>query len=322
MRVFVQRSLAFALVGFAVVVSTRGLAQADSAASANAPAADEQPEEVTVRGRKSLSEYRLELERARDDIFRIFNEANEGTDTDIRCRDEQPTGTRTRRAVCRSNAENRAHAEAGRRFLNSLFLSSSAQFARLGGPGPPLSQAYSNFGTANTEQAAKVGEGDALEAFEEEWKRLLSENRDLYSAVATYVELEAEYAQARGDTATPPGEELTAALAAAPVSARAPSAPLCEASTLTEYQQRGNVARVSGTVSLSACSAGTTGSFTLIARVRDDAGEIKPIEFNETWQRADTQDHTFQTDYPIGDNVELMSVRVRGLKCTCAEPAQ
>jgi hypothetical protein len=46
----------------------------------------------------------------------------------------------------------------------------------------------------------------------------------------------------------------------------------CEATTLTEYQQRNNVARVTGTVS---------------------------IEFNETWQRADGGDHTFNTDYPI-----------------------
>ena len=48
-------------------------------------------------------EYRLELERARDDVFIVFNEANEGTDTDIRCRTEQPTGTRMQQDVCRSN---------------------------------------------------------------------------------------------------------------------------------------------------------------------------------------------------------------------------
>ena len=98
--------------------------------------------------------------------------------------------------------------------------------------------------------------------------------------------------------------------------------PQCEASTLTEYQQRNNVARVTGTVSIANCSAGTTGKFTLVARVRDDNGEIKPLEFSETWQRSDDQDHTFNTDYPIGDNVELMNVRVRGLTCTCAVPAQ
>jgi hypothetical protein len=115
-------------------------------------------------------------------------------------------------------------------------------------------------------------------------------------------------------------DDLTVVLEEAPVAAS--SAPQCEATTLTEYQQRNNVARVTGTVSIAACPAGSTGSFTITARVRDDNGEITPLEFNETWQRSDTQDHTFNTDYPIGENVELMSVRVRGMKCTCADAAQ
>jgi hypothetical protein len=65
-----------------------------------------------------------------------------------------------------------------------------------------------------------------------------------------------------------------------------------------------------------------------VARVRDESdesgesGESRTIEFSETWQRADTEDHTFNADYPIGDGVELMSVRVRNLKCTCAETQQ
>ena len=79
------------------------------------------------------------------------------------------------------------------------------------------------------------------------------------------------------------------------------------------------MARVTGTVSIANCSAGTVGNFTLVARVRDESGEIKPVEFSEAWQRADAQDHAFIGDYPIGDNVELMDVRVRGLTCTCAD---
>ena len=44
----------------------------------------EPPEEVTVRGRKTMTQFRLEIERARDDVFRRFNEANEGSGTDIK----------------------------------------------------------------------------------------------------------------------------------------------------------------------------------------------------------------------------------------------
>jgi hypothetical protein len=105
------------------------------------------------------------------------------------------------------------------------------------------------------------------------------------------------------------------------VTAAQPSAPQCEATTLTEYFQRNDVARVTGTISLSVCPAGTTGSYTVVARVRGESGEITPLEFNETWQRDDSGDVAFNKDYPIGAEVELVSVRVRGLKCACAAPA-
>jgi hypothetical protein len=98
-------------------------------------------------------------------------------------------------------------------------------------------------------------------------------------------------------------------------------APQCDASALTEYSQRGALARVSATISIDKCPAGTTGVFTLVARVRDESGEIKPLEFNETWQRDDAQDVTFNRDYPIGETAELVSVRVRSLRCTCAATA-
>jgi len=93
----------------------------------------------------------------------------------------------------------------------------------------------------------------------------------------------------------------------------------CEASTLTEYQQRNNVARVTGSVSITNCPAGSAGTFDVVARVRDDSGEIKPLEFAEKWQRDDKGNSPFTGDYPIGDNVELVNVRIRNLKCTCAE---
>jgi hypothetical protein len=309
----VRRPLALALVSVAAVLSGRALAQAESA---------EPPEEVTVRGQRSLGEYRLELERARNDIFRIFNEANEGNDTDITCRNEQATGRRIRQPVCRSNAENESTAGAARSFLNSLFATSGGfqSFTRLGSAVPPPTggpQLNANVGTGRAQQAGESGGVTALQQWEEEWRRLLSENRDLYNAVVRYVEIEDEYAQARGETTAP----LPDLARGAPVE---PSPPqqVCQASTLTEYSQRNNLALVSGTVGISGCPAGTTGGFTVVARVRNDAGDVTPIEFNETWQRADAQDHAFKTEYPIGENVFLQSVRVRNLTCTCAAPGQ
>jgi hypothetical protein len=93
----------------------------------------------------------------------------------------------------------------------------------------------------------------------------------------------------------------------------------CGAITTTQYEQRNSVARISGTLTIADCTL-ASGAFTVAVRVKDDNGEQKPpIEFTETWQRTDNEDVDFTADYPIGDNVELVSVRLRGLTCTCAD---
>src|SRR5262245_33654092 len=95
MRVFVQGPLAFLIFSFGAGLSGRALAQADSppAPTPSATLSAESVEEVTVRGQKTMTQYRLEIEQARDEVFRLYNEANEGKDNDITCGDEQPTGS-------------------------------------------------------------------------------------------------------------------------------------------------------------------------------------------------------------------------------------
>jgi hypothetical protein len=280
MRAFVRRPLALAVTSLTILLASSVLAQ-----TGEAPGGDG----------KTLDEYRAELDRARDEAFRLFNEANEGNGTDVTCKDEQPTGSRMRQNVCRSAAENRADAAAARNFLLSRSSSTSNS-----------SSMDNALVIASSHADAQVGSTEGLTEFERQWNRLLEEDPQFFRAVTTYVELENQYNRLRG--VTDPA-----------VRAAGANGSQCETTTLTEYQQRSNVARVSGTVSIAACPAGTTGSFTLVARVRDDNGEIRPIEFSETWQRGAAGDHAFNADYPIGDNVELMSVRVRNLKCTCAE---
>lgn len=279
MRAFVQRSLACAIVSLAAGLS--GLVLAQSA---------EEPEEIIVRA-KPLNRYRAEIELARDEMIRVFNEANDGEDNDVRCRYDVPTGSRIPVRVCFSAAQDRASAGAAGDLLNGLFL----------GRGTEIAGAALN---------AADGESRAMLGFEKEWRRVMATNEKLREAAAKYRELENEFDRARGETIRIPIPSFTL------------KGPQCEASTYTEYEQRGNVARVTGTVSISACPAGTTGKFTLVARVRDDAGTSTPIEFNEMWQSPDPQDYTFFADYPIGDNVFLESVRVRNLTCTCEGPTQ
>ena len=99
----------------------------------------------------------------------------------------------------------------------------------------------------------------------------------------------------------------------------APSEPQCEATTLTNYAQRNTVARVDGTISLRNCKGGSTGTFDIVVRIKDESGEIKSLEFSDNWQRSDDQDVKFAADYPIGENVDLLNVRLRDLRCTCGD---
>src|SRR5262245_1134733 len=92
-----------------------------------------------------------------------------------------------------------------------------------------------------------------------------------------------------------------------------PEALQCSASTLTEYSQQKNVAHVTGSVSIASCPAGSAGTFDVVALVKDESGATKPIEFPEKWQRNDPGDAPFAGEYPIGDNVELVNVRIRNL---------
>jgi hypothetical protein len=92
----------------------------------------------------------------------------------------------------------------------------------------------------------------------------------------------------------------------------------CAATTTTEYLQRNTKAHVDSRLAISNCAA-AAGTFKFSVRIRDASGELKPLEFAETWQRSDDQDVKFTAEYPIGENVELVSVRVRDMLCTCAD---
>lgn len=92
----------------------------------------------------------------------------------------------------------------------------------------------------------------------------------------------------------------------------------CAATAATEYFQQQAMAHVASTVSIQDCTA-ASGELTFALRIRDANGNVSPLEFNETWQRSGADDVKLAADYRIGDNVSLVSVRVRNLRCTCAD---
>ena len=98
----------------------------------------------------------------------------------------------------------------------------------------------------------------------------------------------------------------------------APSLHQCEMRIDSEYTQRDTIARVTGAIDNETCSA-SSGNYEIEVRVRDPNGDVQLLVFSESWQRDDDQPVTISADYPIGEDVELIRLRSRGLRCTCLD---
>jgi hypothetical protein len=92
----------------------------------------------------------------------------------------------------------------------------------------------------------------------------------------------------------------------------------CAATIEIEYTQRDSLVGVEGTIHHLDCGA-SNGEHRLTVSVRDENRELKTLAFVEAWQRKDDQPVKFSVEYQIGDNVDLVSVRTRQLRCTCGE---
>ena len=90
----------------------------------------------------------------------------------------------------------------------------------------------------------------------------------------------------------------------------------CESSIFFEYFQKNTVAVVNSTLSNRDCGA-SSGGYTVLVRFRDANNETQSLEYPETWQRADDQDIESRKEYFIGDNVDLVTIRSRKLRCIC-----
>jgi hypothetical protein len=203
MHASIHRPLAFAILALGSLLSAPALAQSaadrDEASQSQAEAANTRAdEEITVRGRKTLQQYRLELEQAREQIIEAYNEANSSNRNDITCRNERPTGSRMPQRVCRSNAQREAEAAAASSFLYSMFTSAGNFMSPEGAPplpGGPQVNAEVGAATARIDEFG--GRGMSRTEIDEELQRLKKENRRVYRAVVRYMELQDEYDRAR-----------------------------------------------------------------------------------------------------------------------------
>ncbi len=74
-----------------------------AAAQEGEPEPTETIEEIVVYGKKSLVRLRLEMYKAEDVAFEVFNSLNSDDKFDIHCRKEAPIGSHILRRVCRPN---------------------------------------------------------------------------------------------------------------------------------------------------------------------------------------------------------------------------
>jgi hypothetical protein len=96
-----------------------------------------------------------------------------------------------------------------------------------------------------------------------------------------------------------------------------PRSASCQATIAVDYSQRNTVASVEGTIGNPDCAA-SDGDYSIAINIKDENGERKTLEFAESWRRDDDQPVKFSAAYPIGENVDLVNVRPKVLRCTCA----
>jgi len=96
----------------------------------------------------------------------------------------------------------------------------------------------------------------------------------------------------------------------------APQSLECESHVELEYFQRDTLARVTGVIDNETCAA-SSGTFEIEARVQGADDLRETLVFDQSWERDDDQPVEFSAEYPIGENVDLIRVRSRGLRCLC-----
>ena len=105
------------------------------------------------------------------------------------------------------------------------------------------------------------------------------------------------------------------------ISTTPPAEQPCEASIYFTYIQKNTVAVVDSTLSNADCAA-SSGEYTLLVRFRDENNEMQTLEYPETWHRDDDQEIELRKEYFIGENVDLVTVRSRKLRCICDDSGE
>jgi hypothetical protein len=158
-----------------------------AAEPANTADRDEQPDEMIVRGRRSVFALRHEADLALEHVFDVFNAYNSDDDLDIHCSLRRITGQRRKKWICSPVYADKATAKAGKELARRIQDACGDQICEKGlvsGQGQWQS-ALNDLGVMN-------------KRLEAEMKRLALENREVAKAIDEYNAADRAYREQRG----------------------------------------------------------------------------------------------------------------------------
>jgi hypothetical protein len=178
-------TLAAALLGIATTLPSLR-AQDAPGSHAVATTAPSGVDEIVVT-RQRLSSMRRELEKAQEDLYKLFNANTSDHELDIHCHQEMPTGSRVSRRVCRPAFVDTATSQGASDLMGYIY-------SQCGAP-CPVADLPLEVGAIRTQQA--LGKIPFMaKRLNQEMERLVRENPDVAKAFANYEGKERAYHEA------------------------------------------------------------------------------------------------------------------------------
>lgn len=162
--------------------------------AANDDSSRGRPEEVIVRGEKSLRTLRLEVEEAKERVYDVFNQHNSDDALDIRCSDEPRPGSRIRQRTCRGRYVDDATHRSGRDFVQLLQSSCPGGLDNCEEHAGDAEAVFYNAAPTFQEEKRVISQMNRV--LEDEMRRLVTENPEVAAAFEGYLAKERELREA------------------------------------------------------------------------------------------------------------------------------
>jgi hypothetical protein len=180
----------FTLAGAALqVAAVPSSADAQQTPSETRATTNESPRDIDeiVVTRQRLSSMRKELEKAQEDLYKLFNANTSDHELDMHCHQEMPTGSRVSRRVCRPAFVDSATTQGAWDMMSYIY-------SQCGAP-CPVADLPLEMGAGRAQQS--LGKIPFMaRRLDQEMQRLVRENPDVAKAFADYQSKERAYHEA------------------------------------------------------------------------------------------------------------------------------